>query len=120
MKNICCKYYKIAFLLIGAVPLVAFAQSNDLFDVLNTLKDLINVVAPLLMGVAVAIFLYGVVAFITAAGNEEKRKKAQGYIIWGLVGLFVMVAFWGIVQIIAKTFGVENQNINLPWNDINF
>ncbi len=88
-----------------AMPMIAFAAT--LKDIVSTVRDLVNTIVPLFMVVAVAVFLWGIVRYITAAGDAEKAKDAKGYIIYGLIGIFVMVAFWGIVTLVAGTFGVD-------------
>lgn len=88
-----------------AMPLMAAAA--DFKSILLTVRDLVNTIIPLFMVVAVAVFLWGIVRYITSAGDEEKQKLARGHIIYGLIGIFVMIAFWGIIQIVASTFGVQ-------------
>ncbi len=87
-----------------AAPFVAMAAT--LTDILGTIRSLANSIIPLFMVIAVAVFLWGIIKYITSSGDEEKAKAAKGYIIYGLIGLFVMVAFWGIIQVVASTFGV--------------
>ncbi|OHA15707.1 MAG: hypothetical protein A3A10_01925 [Candidatus Tagabacteria bacterium RIFCSPLOWO2_01_FULL_42_9] len=94
-------------------PLMASAATIE--DVISTVRGIVDAIIPLFMVVAVAVFLWGIIQYITSAGDEEKRKSAQGYIVYGLIGLFVMVAFWGIIKVVSSTFGVqEGGTINLP------
>jgi len=99
-----------------ATPFVALAA--DLKSIVGTIRDLVNTIVPLFMVVAVAVFLWGIVKYITAAGDEEKAKAARGYIIYGLIGVFVMVCFWGIIQVVASTFGITpGGTVPVPtWN----
>lgn len=86
-------------------------------SVLTDAKDIFgNYLAPLLMTIAVAVFIYGVVKYIAAAGDTEKMREAKGYIIYGILGLFVLVAFWGLIAVIVYTFGLDasNPSITLP------
>ncbi len=85
-------------------PFIAFAQTT-IQSILLTLRQMANTVVPLFMVIAVAVFLWGIVKYITAAGDEEAAKSARGYIIYGLIGIFVMVSFWGIIQVFGTTFG---------------
>ena len=85
-------------------PFAAYAQTT-LQTIIATLLQMANTVVPLFMVIAVAVFLWGIVKYITAAGDEEKAKSARGYIIYGLIGIFVMVSFWGIIQVFGSTFG---------------
>ncbi|MBI4692244.1 MAG: hypothetical protein HY773_02275 [Candidatus Terrybacteria bacterium] len=68
---------------------------------------ILNDVVPLLIGVAVVVFLYGVLKFITSAGDETKRKEGKDVMIYGIIGLFVMVAVWGLVWILLNTFSLQ-------------
>lgn len=92
-----------------ATPL--FASAQTVYTVLNTLQAILNQFIPILMVIATIVFLWGVVGYITSGGDEERKKTSTSYIIWGLVGLFVMVAVWGIVRILIVTFGVGGVGI---------
>ena len=79
---------------------------------LKSLTDLINwftctlmqAVVPLLMALALAAFVYGIIKYFLNPDNEEKRKEGKGYMFWGLISLFVMVSLWGLVGIFSNTF----------------
>ena len=87
-------------------PFFALAVS-DLFGLISLVITILNWAIPLLIGVAVVVFLWGVVQYITAGGDEEKRKEARNMMIWGIVGLFVMVAVWGLVWLLLNTFNLN-------------
>lgn len=86
------------------VPLFASATGTVGYIIIS-LRYIFDLIIPLLMAVAMAAFLWGIVKYIYAAGDEEKRKDAKGIIIYGVLGMFILVAFWGIIQIVAYTFG---------------
>jgi len=102
------------------VPSVSFAASD-----LNTLlvEDFMNILDPLivvLIGVAVVLFLYGIIKYVSSGDDEAKRKEAKNYIVYGIVVLFVMVSVWGLVNLLAGTFSGGTEHINkspklLPW-----
>ena len=46
-------------------------------------------------------------AFISSS-DEEAKKGGRAKIINGLIGLFVIVCFWGIIGIVKNTFGIGN------------
>lgn len=85
----------------------------------NTLKELVNVVfidtilkpiVPLLIGVAVVVFIYGVLISMFSEGGEKKEEGKQ-YMFWGIIGIFVMVSLWGLVAILDGTFQLDNNTI---------
>src|SRR3989338_8975037 len=96
---------KIAAISAVIVPMVAFAQANDL---LGNVKRVLLLIIPVLMILATVVFLWGIVMYVIAGGDEEKLSTAKGYIIAGIIGLFVMVAVWGIVQALSGSLGLTN------------
>lgn len=60
----------------------------------------------LLLGVALVVFLYGCFEYITGAANEAAREKGRKHILWGLVGMLVMISAQAILNIAAGTFGL--------------
>jgi uncharacterized membrane protein YidH (DUF202 family) len=60
----------------------------------------------LLMGLALLIFLYGCYEYISHSAESSAREKGQMHIIWGIVGLFIMLVAYGILGIAAGTFGL--------------
>ena len=60
---------------------------------------------PLVIAMALAVFLYGLVIYLNSSGSEEKRKDSIHYIVLGIVGLFVMLAVWALVSLLSNTFG---------------
>lgn len=97
----------IAVAAVVLLPVLAFAQGNN-FTSLNASIDsvnrIINAVIPVVIGIAVLLFLVGILQYVTAGGDEEKRAAARGMIIFGIIALFVMVTVWGFVRILANTF----------------
>jgi len=72
-------------------------------------------IIPLLVGVAVAAFIYGIIQYFLNPDNEEKRKAGKSFMVWGIISLFIMVSFWGIVNILQGTFtsGVSSE-VKMP------
>lgn len=98
------------------IPFFGFAQTvtegsttESIESILAIIRNILNIVIPVLMVLATVIFLYGVITYITAAGDEEKLASSRKYIIWGLVALFVMVVIWGLVTVLINTFGVQRE-----------
>ena len=84
------------------IPSIVLAA--DIAGIFNKMTSLVNTIIPLLASVAFAASLYGIVRFIASAGSEEKRSEAKKYVLYGLVGMFIIVAFWGILTVVANTF----------------
>lgn len=61
----------------------------------------------LLMAVALVVFLFGCFEFIVNAGNESARSEGRKHIMWGVVGMVVMVSAYAILNIATGTFGLN-------------
>ncbi|QQG42796.1 MAG: hypothetical protein HYW15_01130 [Candidatus Giovannonibacteria bacterium] len=90
----------------SAFALPLFAYAANVTSILAQLESVLNRVIPILMIVATIVFLWGVIRYVTAGGDEEKLADGRRFIIFGLVGLFVMIAIWGVVRAIVAQFGV--------------
>ncbi len=76
----------------------------DRFDqILNKVTDLIiNPLIGLMIGIGLIVFIWGVIEFIAGADNDQKRQQGKRHIVWGIVGLAVMVGVFGIIRIIIN------------------
>ncbi len=98
-------------------PLLSFAQipqynpSQGINGFFVLAKSILAYVLPLLISVAVLYFIYNVFQYTIKSGDEEARKKAKGNIIWGVVGLFVIVGVWGLVAILQSAFGIDGSYV---------
>ena len=91
------------------LPLVAFAtEVSDLGDLLELISDYFVGVAPLLVAMAIAYFLWGVLKFVGSGDSEDKRKEGRNVMINGIIAIFVMVSIWGLVAFLVETFGLED------------
>lgn len=66
---------------------------------------------PLIFAVAFLLFLWGILQFFFLNGeNEEKRKEGRKFIIAGIIGFFIMMSIWGIVNLLLGSFGFQYQS----------
>ncbi len=74
----------------------------------QTILYLINaVLVPLVFAISFIVFLWGVAStYIISRGDETAVEHGHRLILWGLVGFAVMVSIWGLVNIVANTFGL--------------
>ncbi len=78
-------------------------------------NTLLTTVVPILIALGVIYFVWGVITYVIAS-DEEAKKAGRDRIIYGIIGLAVIVAVWGLVKILVTTFGVSDstQIINFP------
>ena len=101
---------------------VAHAQTGSLQPIDNA-NDLVtrivgigDVVIYLLAALAVVFIVYtSVIYFVKGKDGDENRHEAGMRIMWGIVGLFVIISIWGLVNILLNTFAT---NTTLPPNSL--
>lgn len=81
------------------------------FSVVGTLGSLLSFIIPILITLAVVYFVWGVIQY-TVSTDEEAKKKAKSGIIQGLIGLFIILSFWGIVRVVQNTVGVAGVKLD--------
>ncbi len=115
------------FVIMGLAPVVAFAQTTggtptrctggrvtDFQGMLCKISELLNAVIPVLIALGVVYFVWGVVQYVIAA-DEEQKSAGRDKIIYGIIGLAVIIGVWGLATILRNTFGLDNvQQINYP------
>lgn len=82
-------------------------------SVIDFFLGLIGSSIPILISISVIVFVWGVFRYVTAEG--EDRQKSRDVIMYGIIGLFVMVSVWGLVALVYNTFGLDNANNFFFW-----
>jgi hypothetical protein len=95
-----------------ALPLVSSAAINNISDagsfIINTIN---NVLVPVIFALAFIVFLWGAFdTFILGASSEETKERGKNLMLWGLIGFFVMVSIWGLVNILTGTISFGNNS----------
>lgn len=98
------------------LPLITLAQqpnAQGLFNLLGLANALIQGLIPFVIGLAVLSFLWGVFQYMTAK-EEDDQKKARSFMLYGIIGLFVMVSVWGLVNLLGDTLNLSNATPTAP------
>ena len=93
-----------------ALPLVSLAAVNNLSDVGSFIINSINnILVPVIFAIAFLVFIWGAFnAFIIGATNDSAKENGKNLMLWGLIGFFVMVSVWGLVNILTGTVSFGN------------
>ncbi|MDO8505185.1 MAG: hypothetical protein Q7S48_01220 [bacterium] len=68
--------------------------------------DLILTALPIISSLAFLVFVWGLVKFIFRIGGDEKAvEDGKKLMIWGLVALFVLLSYMGILAFAYRDFG---------------
>lgn len=81
------------------VDLIA-ATNIPLFDAIKT--QILNPIIYLFFAAAFLYFVYGVIEFIRHAESEDGRETGGRHILWGVVGMFIMISAYGIMNLICS------------------
>jgi hypothetical protein len=87
-------------------------QVHDFKSLVQLLLGLLKLLVPLIIGLAMVLFLFGIVRYITAGQDENRMKEGRNLMIYGIIALFVMVSVWGLVAILTST--IFGGALNLP------
>lgn len=86
---------------------IVYADLNQFIAKID--NTIINPLINFLFALAVVYFLYGVFEFILNQNNEEKKTSGKSHMLWGIVGITIMVGVWTILGIILSTLGISDQ-----------
>ncbi len=92
---------------------VAEANITTLMSSIN--RVIINPLIVFMFALAIVYFLYGLMQYLLSPDNEEIRKNSKQHMLWGVIGMFIMIAVFGIMNILLTTVGesrIKIQNGN--------
>jgi hypothetical protein len=85
------------------LPVLVGAQNFGwLLGFIAGLMGVVQTAVPLLIALALALFIWGMVVFIVNAADEKLRAEGKKKMVWGIVGLFVIVTIWGLVALLQQ------------------
>jgi uncharacterized membrane protein YidH (DUF202 family) len=91
------------------LPKIAHAGVDQLVLKLN--RVLINPAIVLLFSLALLFFIAGVVKYLAKSNSDEMRQKGRQHMIWGILGMFIMVAVFAIMRLILSTLGIDGIDV---------
>ncbi len=91
------------------LPKIAHAASSA-DAVVNSIvpKIVEHIVMPIVQlafALAVVVFVWGLIGFFRNGDESAERTKGQQHILWGVVGMAIMVSVYGIIRLVANTVG---------------
>ncbi|MEK7569217.1 MAG: hypothetical protein AAB497_03855 [Patescibacteria group bacterium] len=112
---------KIIALGVSFMPFIVSAQTlgvtgagTSLDTSITWLKAAMNMGISLMIGAAVLYVVYSAFGFVMAAGDEEARAEKRSGIIYGVIGVAVMVSVYGLVNFLTGSIGVTATPITAP------
>ena len=102
---------KLVLAALALTPALAFAQNPDLRGIEALVLDIgaiVDAAIPIVFGILVIAFLWGLVRFVFAAGSEVDKEKGKNLMIYSILALFVAASIWGIVRWIGGILDVDS------------
>jgi heme/copper-type cytochrome/quinol oxidase subunit 2 len=91
------------------LPTIVYAQTPGIIGFIQIFLAIFNWFIAFLVALALVLFVWGVVKYIASQDDPTGRSAARSQIINGIVMLFVIISVWGLVNILAATFNLNNQ-----------
>jgi len=88
--------------------IIPIAEASVTTLMMSINRVILNPLIVLLFALAVVYFIYGIARYLLSPDNEEIRKSSKQHMLWGVIGMFIMVSVFGILSLIINTFGIEN------------
>lgn len=89
------------------IPHVLAAPADITVErILNAISS--GILIPLvnfLFVLATVVFLYGVIRYVIAQSDQTKISDAKRIMMWGIIGMFIMVSAWGVIRLFCDFFG---------------
>lgn len=94
------------------LPIVANAEeltsSGSFVDgVINRfISSVINPLLAILFALAFVLFLWGAANFIWNAADKTAKDNGKNHMIWGVVGMIIMISAYGIMNLVGSIIGI--------------
>ncbi len=67
----------------------------------------VDPVVRFIFAAAIFYFIWGVFKYIRNADDPTERASGGKHILYGTIGIFIMISVWGIIQVLRTTLGVR-------------
>lgn len=97
-------------------PTFVGAEPQTLKTIARLVAEYLNIGISLIIGLAVVVFVWNV--FIYFFTEQKEKKDAGMYVLYSVIGFFVILSFWGIVAVFRNTINLDDKppsfiNVNL-------
>jgi len=92
------------------LPSIALAATDKLQNfkqLVYFVLGLVNLAIPVAVSLAILVFFWGLARYILASGDPKGNEAGKNLMIWGLIALFVLVSYLGIINIAQHIFGID-------------
>ncbi|MDO8575369.1 MAG: hypothetical protein Q7R78_01565 [bacterium] len=94
---------------VASAPITGTLSNAD--DVVGMIIRIFNVAIYVLISAAVVYLVWLIVKYFLSASDSEKKGAILSQIGFGILGLFIILSIWGLVNILVRTFNFGNNNV---------
>jgi len=74
--------------------------------------EILNPLIILMFTLATVYFIYGVAQYIWNPDSDEAREKGRQSMMYGIIGMFIMVAVFSIIRFVIASIGADDSVMN--------
>jgi|SRR3989344_3238644 len=71
----------------------------------KVVQYIVNPAIMVVFSFGLLIFVFGLVEFLLALSKGGDVKDGRQHMLWGVLGMFIMVSVFGIIRLLSDTFG---------------
>lgn len=107
--------YVFGFLaLLLVVPGIAQAATLQQY-LISIIAFIGDTIVPFLFAFAIFFLIWNILRyFILSHGDEKGVEKGKNAVLWGVIALVVLIAFWGIINLLVDAVGLGNAGYICP------
>jgi len=79
---------------------------SPIIQLINAVAYVVGLIIPILIGVALIFFFWGLIQYIRNAGKKG-HERGRKTMIAGITALFIMVSIWGIIAFLQSSLGIR-------------
>lgn len=113
MKKI---FYTLPAVALLVTPFVTSAAGKTLRDIIALVISYISVLIYLIISLAVVTFIWNVYRYFF---TEKEKKEAAMYVLYSVIGFFIILSFWGLVAIVTNSLKLPSDRPNFPFGSSN-
>lgn len=114
--------YSLGSTILFALPFVSSAQITEgsdagpFEDLLGNILQFTNdVLIPFIIGIGFLVFVWGMFQYFIAGGaNDDKKEKGKSLMIYATLGFVLIIIFWGVVNFVVQSIGLEGEQLDNP------
>lgn len=95
---------RIGITILSMIAYAPVAYATHLAFVQTITDKVLRPIANVMFLLATLLFMVGVVEYIAGADNEKSRTDGRNHMLWGVIGLIIMMSVRFILSVLSSIF----------------